>query len=172
MADLMTSIEAGLRHWFPAFTQGKSIAYGIGLLVSGLYGFFLSRRRISDGAQLTLIAVASLFAVKHLMYDYIFLIVPLCYAFSERGKSIRNIAVPIIGIFWFMDKLFPLLPMNSPPDTTQWLTSTAACFMLGTLLAYLTWSILRSERVYFARIGRKESAPPASALIRPQMTSV
>jgi hypothetical protein len=156
MADLMTAIEATFNHLFPAFTRGQTLAYVIGLVAAGLYGYFLSRRRITNAAQLTLIAVASLFTVKHLMYDYIFLVIPLCYAVSERGRALRNIAVPLIFVFWFMDKLFPLLPMNATPTTAQWLTSIAGCIMLGTLLTYLTWSILRIERAFFASRTRAE----------------
>ena len=156
MADLMTAIEATFAHLLPHFTRGKTLAYIIGLIASGCYGYFLSRRRITNAAQLTLIAVASLFTVKHLMYDYIFLVIPLCYALSERGRALRNIAVPLIFVFWFMDKLFPLLPLNATPTTAQWLTSVAGCIMLGTLLTYLTWSILRIERAFFASRTRAE----------------
>jgi hypothetical protein len=163
MADLMTSMEAVLAHWLPAFTAGRTLAYCTGLLASGIYGFYLSRRKLSEGAQLTLVAVASLFTVKHLMYDYIFLVVPLCYAASERGKTIRNIAVPLIGVFWFMDKLFPLLPMNAPASTGQVLTSIAGSCMLGTLLTYLTWSIVRIERAYSGRQLRATATQPAPA---------
>jgi hypothetical protein len=149
MADLMTTIEAALSHWLPAFTAGKALAYGIGLLLSGIYGYYISRKRLTDGALLTLVAVASLFTIKHLMYDYIFLIIPLCYAISKRGKPIRAIVLPIIAIFWFMDRLFPTLPLNAPPSALQLLTTAIACCLLGSFLIYLTWSILRVERAYF-----------------------
>jgi Glycosyltransferase family 87 len=166
MADLMTAIEATFAHLVPSFTHGKTLAYIVGLAASGCYGYFLSRRRITNAAQLTLIAVASIFTVKHLMYDYVFLVIPLCYALSERGRALRNIAVPLIFVFWFMDKLFPLLPMNAAPSTAQWLTSIAGCIMLGTLLTYLTWSILRIERAFFASRTRaeKKAAIHAEAL--------
>jgi hypothetical protein len=175
MADLMTFVEATFAHWHPSFTPGKTIAYGIGLLASGLYGYYLSHRRITNAAQLTLIAVASLFTVKHLMYDYIFLVVPLCYAVSSRGKALRTIAIPLIGVFWFMDKLFPLLPMNATPTTAQWLTSAAACCMLGTLLTYLTWSILGIERAYFASRSHLETQVPihpSALLVTPGYAAV
>jgi hypothetical protein len=149
MADLMTTVEAMMIHLLPGFAADKALAYAIGLLLSGLYGFYLSRRRLTDGALLTLVAVASLFSIKHLMYDYIFLVVPLCYVASELGKTLRPVALPIIGIFWFMDNFFPPLPLNGPATDRQLLAAAIGCCLLGGLLTYLTWSIVRLERTYF-----------------------
>jgi hypothetical protein len=146
-ADLVTSIEAALARWLPAFRSGQTLAYAAGLMASGAYGLFLSRRRISNGGYLTLISIASLFTIKHAAHDYVFLLLPLCYVFSERGKSTRAIAVPIVGVFWFMDGLFAPLPSSLTRTADQWITSAAASCMLATLLVYLTWSILRTEVV-------------------------
>jgi Glycosyltransferase family 87 len=148
MADLTTAIEATAARCLPTFSAAKTLAYGVGLLLSGIYGFYLSRRRLTDGALLTLIAVAALFTVKHFMNNYIFLVVPLSYAASERGRPIRLIALPLIGLFWFMVELFPELPLNAGSGNMQLLSAVAASCLLGAFLTYLTWSIIKIERTY------------------------
>jgi hypothetical protein len=168
MADLMTAIEAMLIHLLPGFGADKALAYAIGLLLSGLYGFYLSRRRLTDGALLTLVAVASLFTIKHLMYDYIFLVIPLCYVASELGKTLRPVVLPIIGIFWFMDRFFPPLPLNGPATDRELLAAVLGCCLLGGLFTYLTWSIVRLERTYFhvQRLLRPASHGLDASLVR------
>jgi hypothetical protein len=151
IADLVTTIEAALARWLPAFRSGQTLAYAAGLMASGAYGLFLSRRRVSNAAYLTLISIASLFTIKHPGHDYVFLLLPLCYAFSERGKSMRAIAVPIVAVFWFMDGLFAPLPSSLTRTADQWITNAAASCVLATLLAYLTWSILRTEVVPYVK---------------------
>lgn len=147
MADLVTTIELALAGLFPAFTSGPAVAWIAGLFAAGAFGFFLSRRQVSPGGYLVLVAVAGLFTAKHLMVDYTFLLVPLCYAMSVRGKPVRLVALPIIGACWYMDKIFESSRLAGAPALTQGLTSAAACCMLGSLLVFLTWSVLRTECV-------------------------
>ena len=155
-ANLVTGLEAALARWLPNFKSGQTIAYGAGLLASGAYGLFLSRRRLSNGAYLTLISTASLFAISHPAHDYVFLLVPLGYAFSQQNKLTRWIALPIVGAFWFMEGLFPPLSADAAPTTGQWMATASACCLLATLLVYLTWSILRAERVHYVERAEKD----------------
>jgi len=145
-ADMVTLLRLTLARCLPSFGSSQAAACAAGLIASGAYGLFVSRRRLSNRAYLTLISVASLFMTRHSAHDYIFLLVPLVYAFSESGKSVRSVVAPIVAVFWFMDGLFPPLAAGIAPTTGQLMTAASACCLLATLLFYITWSMLRTER--------------------------
>ncbi len=167
MADLTSCIGAALSIWLPSLRSGSMVAQLAGLLLAGVYGSYLNRHRLTIGAQLTLVALASLFTTQHQAYDFVFLIVPLCYAASKRGAAVRYIAVPAIAAFWFLEKLFPQLPPETAPTLSQWTSLAAATCLLGTLLVYLTSAIIRIERNYDRRT-KKRGAPDRRSSLRTQ----
>ena len=151
MADLTSCITAALASWLPGMSFTGVFAHGFGLMVAGIYGYYLNQFRLTVGAQLTLVAVASLFTTPHPMYDYVFLVIPLCYAASKRGAALRYVAVPMIGGFWFMPELFAQLPTDASRKTFPFFALAAATCLLGVLVTYLTWAMIRIESTYDRR---------------------
>ena len=112
-ADLMTLAEQTLKSHM-ALIRARQVAYGLGLFGSAAYALLLSRFRLSRAAEFTLISIASLFFVKHLVYDYVFLAVLLCFALSQKSLKIK---LPLIGgvlTFWFVLPIFERRWQNDP----------------------------------------------------------
>ena len=104
-ADLMTLIEQTLKSYVAPMRALKT-AYALGLLGSALYAFLLSRFRLSRAVEFTLISVASLFFVKHLTYDYVFLIVLLCFALKQAIPKNKIALIGGVLTFWFVLPIF------------------------------------------------------------------
>jgi len=51
------------------------------------------------------ISVGSLLLINHLIYDYIFLIAPLAYAFQKMRGPMRWAIFGIVGFFWYVETL-------------------------------------------------------------------
>jgi prolipoprotein diacylglyceryltransferase len=121
-----------------------NLSYALALGCSIVYAIFLSRFRLSRGAELTLVSLASLLFFKHLIYDYVFLVIPLSYALSGRQHSARRKRPIILGIlvFWFLAALLA----RSVGDFTVNLARMAInVFLLAALLAYTTYIIIQEE---------------------------
>jgi hypothetical protein len=137
-ADLMTLAEHTLKfHIGPS--HARQFAYALGLFGSAAYALLLSRFRLSRAEEFTLISVASLFFVKHLVYDYVFLVVLLCFALTQKRLKIK---VPLVGgvlIFWF---IFPLFERRWQNDLNVHLGQLATnCCLLAGLLAFTTFVV-------------------------------
>ena len=141
LADIMTFSEYSLRPHL-GFEHAKSISYALGIAGSVAYAFLISRYRTSRAVELTMVGVGSLLFFKHLVYDYVFLAIPLCYAISLRRVHSK---VPIIAgvlIFWFLAAFLN----RAANDLEVHLGALAFNFLLlASLLGYTTWIALRPE---------------------------
>jgi hypothetical protein len=104
-ADLMTLIEQTLKSYVAPMRALKT-AYALGLLGSAFYAFLLSRFRLSRAVEFTLISIASLFFVKHLTYDYVFLVVLLCFALKQTTPKSKMVLIGGVLAFWFVLPIF------------------------------------------------------------------
>ncbi len=138
-ADLMTLIEQTLKSHVP---HARQLAYAIGLFGSAAYALLLSRFRLSRSAEFTLISIASLFFVKHLVYDYIFLVVLLCFALTQESRKTKQILLGGVLTFWF---LLPLLDRTSLHDTNIYLAIN--CCLLALLLIFTTYLVTKASGV-------------------------
>jgi len=130
-ADLMTLAEQALKYHI-ALTRARQVAYALGLSGSAAYALLLSRFRLSRSEELTLISIASLFFVKHLIYDYVFLVVLLCFAVTQKNLRIK---LPLVGgvlIFWF---LLPIWEKKAQYNETHLGQLALNCALLGRLCA-------------------------------------
>jgi len=142
-ADLMTLAEHSLKSHV-ALASARQFAYGLGLIGSIAYAFLLSRFRLSRSAEFTLISVASLFFVKHLVYDYVFLVVVLCFALTQKNLKTKGILIGAVLAFWFF---LPLLDRSSMSNASVYLARLAVnCCLLALLLAFTTYLITKSAR--------------------------
>lgn len=135
-ADLMTLLEQTLKSHV---SHARQLAYAIGLFGSAAYALLLSRFRLSRSAEFTLISIASLFFVKHLVYDYIFLVVLLCFALTQESRKIKGILLGGVLTFWF---LLPLLDRSSLHDTNTYLAIN--CCLLALLLIFTTYLVTKA----------------------------
>ena len=142
VADVMTLAEFGLRGAFGT-EHARSAAYALGLLCCAGYAAWLSRYRLSRRGELTLLSLASLVFLKHLIYDYVLLAVPLAYALTL--KSVRARAPVFSGIFLFW-ALAGLLN-GAANDTVVHLGRLALnVLLMASFVGYTTYLVLRHER--------------------------
>ena len=120
-------------------TPGGDSTQAVGLFGSAAYALLLSRFRLSRSAEFTLISIASLFFVKHLVYDYIFLVVLLCFALTQESRKIKGILLGGVLTFWF---LLPLLDRSSLHDTNTYLAIN--CCLLALLLVFTTYLVTKA----------------------------
>jgi Glycosyltransferase family 87 len=139
--DLMTLTEQALKSHI-AGIHARQCAYALGLFGSAVYAFLLSRFRLSRSAEFTLISIASLFFVQHLVYDYVFLVVPLCYALTQKSLKIKVSLIGGVLIFWF---LLTFLGKRLQSDRYVHVWQLAInCFLLAVLLAFTTRHVIRA----------------------------
>ena len=149
LADVMTYAEYLFR-LHVALARAISCSYFISLAGTVAYAIFLSRYRISRGAELTLVSLASLLLFKHLIYDYVFLLIPLAYALSGKNPEKKRPIIGVVLIFWFLTALLG----RSVGDYTVNLAGMAInVLLLAALLAYTTYTVIRDE-------GQKSVAGP------------
>jgi hypothetical protein len=87
----------------------SSFNYPFVLVAALLYALRLAlKQKLVPGAELACVTVASLLLLKHLIYDYVLLVIPLAYAVwgnTLKGWA-RWIIVFIIGYVWFGSPLY------------------------------------------------------------------
>jgi hypothetical protein len=157
MADLMTCTEYGLKGFGLRASQAGLASYVVALAAAIGFSFTLRRRSLYPAAEFTLIAVASLFTFKHLIYDYIFLLVPLSYAASQQGRALRKPVSAAVGFFWFLIALVPRLRYQIVPTALEAAGFLLAFIVLGGLLLSLTRFILHSEDAASVRARYSET---------------
>ena len=164
MADLMTITEYGLQRTGVTVSFASVASYVVALIGAIAFSFVLRHKRMSAGAQFVLVAVASLFTFKHLIYDYVFLLVPLCYAASTKGRPLLKPVAMAIGFFWFAIASVPRLRYHAVPTTLEWMGFVLTFAALAALLLCLTRQIPRIEESML-RESTEEESDPAPAII-------
>ena len=102
-ADIMTLNER-IERWLPSVFN-----YPIVLAAAFLYALRLALKRgLTPGAELACVTVASLLLLKHLIYDYVLLVIPLAYAAwgNELKAWARWTVIVITGYVWFGSALY------------------------------------------------------------------
>ena len=140
LADSMTLSESVLRTRI-SHVAAQHITYAAALIASAAFALLLSRFRLSSAAEFTLLCVASLFLFKHLVYDYVFLLVPLCFVVSSAGRRLRLPVCCAVFLFWFL--AFLLNRSSTDRGVVHLPILFADNVLLAALLAVLTIGILR-----------------------------
>jgi hypothetical protein len=87
-ADVMTMLQLALVHTSLA---GKSfqLTSVAGLLLAGIAGIWIAVRRLETRRETALVALFTLLCFKHLIYDYVFLAIPMAawLCFHERANT-------------------------------------------------------------------------------------
>ncbi len=143
LGDLMTLIDRLLQRHLaqPPITP---LSYAIALVCSIGYGFRLARRQLPPDAELALLSLASLLIFKHLIYDYVFLILPLALVVKRSSRAGKGLTVVAVFMFWYGWHMVGLAarPMQPLP------IHIVNVLILGMTLLLLDMSAAgRSERV-------------------------
>ena len=141
LADSMTLTETVLRAYL-SHASAQHLTYTVALLLSAAYALLLSRFRLSAPAEFTLLSLISLFLFKHLVYDYVFLLVPLCFAVSTAGRRLRAPIAVAVLLFWFF--AFLLKRSSTPSGVIHLPMLFADNLLLAALLLIVTAIILRN----------------------------
>jgi hypothetical protein len=107
-ADIMTLIEQ-----YSAGRAATLLAYALGLVLAVGYGAFVHHRGLSPRAAMAGLAAATLVCVKHVEYDLLFLILPLAFFLTRRGRN-SAVALAIMGYLFYVDRWIPVQKMLTP----------------------------------------------------------
>lgn len=147
-ADLMTVMESST----PGVSAVKTTAYIFGIVASAGYAFFLNRYRLTRATELTLVSLASLLFVTHLIYDYVFLLPVLCFALIQPNRKHKAALAGAVAMFWFV-----LPKINHTMQADLDLTPTqliANCSLLTGLMVYTTYlGLATAESAAHVTIG-------------------
>lgn len=121
------------------------------LLLAG--GAPLLARRLDEQRFWCFTAVASLSFVTHLLYDYVFLLLPLAYAFTPAARQQRWAIAGCVSFSWFLFR--GLVAFDLPP-------------MAGTLLGLLVNLLLPALLLRPSPASLASAIPPASGLAMPR----
>jgi hypothetical protein len=125
--DIMTLISIA--------TGGNSILiFAIPAACAIGYAFMLSRQRDRTSAELLACSsVATLLFVKHLIYDYVFLVVPVAYAIRHLPLASRSIVCGVAAFFWYIESIVGLSPMTQDSVPLQVASALLLVSVLGVL---------------------------------------
>jgi hypothetical protein len=170
VADLMTFTEYGLQRIGVTASLASAASYAVAFAGTLAFCFALRHKTMSAGAQFTLIAVGSLFTFKHLLYDYVFLLVPFCYAASTKGRPLLKPVAMAIGFFWFAIALVPRLRYHAEPTTLEWSSFVLTFAALAAFLLCLTRRIQRIGGALVHPSTASATQPSPTAITRPAAT--
>jgi Glycosyltransferase family 87 len=125
--DIMTLISIA--------TGGNSILiFAIPAACAIGYAFMLSRQRDRTSAELLACSsVATLLFFKHLIYDYVFLVVPVAYAVRHLPLASRSIVCGVVAFFWYIESIVGLSPMTQDSVPLQVASALLLVSVLGVL---------------------------------------
>jgi hypothetical protein len=101
-ADLMTLSELMLRGAGASAQLFSLVPTVAGFGVALLGALLIARQKdLNEAAQFALVLILTLFCFKHLIYDFVVLIVPLAQVLITRSSKARMIVLLCIAYFWF-----------------------------------------------------------------------
>ena len=143
VADLMTLSEFGLRSWMGS-SKANTLSYVIALAGGAACGAWISRLRLATRAEFCLLSLASLLFFKHLIYDYVFLVIPLCYGVSlRRSHGIKWPLFAAVFLFWYCGRL---LDDTTAGSNVQLGALVLNCSLLTMLFVYAAGVAINAQR--------------------------
>lgn len=89
--DVMTPLEIGLRHAGFAPNLAYLIPTLVGLSSAVIFAFFIARaKNLDEKIQFAVIIALTLFCFKHVVYDFIVLLVPVAAALNAKKSTART----------------------------------------------------------------------------------
>ena len=101
--DMMTPIEIWLRSLGLAPSLTFSIPAALGLLAAAISAIWISRnKRMDDRLQFAVALVLTMICVKHVIYDFVVLVVPVAAAAMAPRSRARAVVFLCAFHFWFL----------------------------------------------------------------------
>jgi hypothetical protein len=100
-ADIMTTAELLLRyaHASPGLVYLLPTLLGLGLAIAAAIA--INRSNLSGETEFALVTVFTLLCFKHVLYDYVVLLVPLAFLLAAPRSKARLCGFLAIAYFWF-----------------------------------------------------------------------
>lgn len=110
--DIMTPLEIALRNGGFAPGPTYTIPALFGLLVAVGVAFWIGRsKRLDERMQFAVAIVMTLFCFKHVLYDFVVLVVPVAAAVMAPKSRARTVVLLCTVHFWFLttvvNRIFP-----------------------------------------------------------------
>jgi hypothetical protein len=110
--DIMTPLEIFLRNHGVAAAQTYTIPALFGLIVAMGVAVWIGRnKRLDERMQLAVVLVMTLFCFKHVLYDFVVLMVPVAAALMAPKSRARALVLVCMVHFWFIttivNRFFP-----------------------------------------------------------------
>jgi hypothetical protein len=93
--------------------------------------------------------VATLLFFKHLIYDYVFLIIPVAYAVRHLPPASRSIICGVVAFLWYIESIVGLSPMTQDSVPLQIISA----LMLICVLGVMEIEMRRSPAALAASVG-------------------
>jgi hypothetical protein len=140
MGDLMSIIHTLFDTVLSVPAIGR-LTYAVALLASAGFAFVLSRQgELSPQRAAAALAVASLMFFTHLVYDFVFLIIPLAACLAGPIRRANIFILSAIGFIWYGVKLLPMVPPSVAVlagfEITVFLLLSGILVMLGRIHPY------------------------------------
>jgi hypothetical protein len=140
MADLMSIIHTLFDTVLSVSAVGQ-LTYAVALLASAGFAFILSRQgELSPQRAAAALALTSLMFFTHLVYDFVFLIIPLAACLAGPIRRVNIFILSAIGFIWYGVKLLPMLPSSVAVlagfEITVFLLLSGILVMLQRILPY------------------------------------
>lgn len=124
--------------------NSKLIPVSISIFIL-LISYISIRKETDTLSSLSTLSLAAMVIVFHGYYDFVILILPLAFALSERGRSLRSKLYLIVVIsIWFIDKIIYVINTHESLESLVFITSyyfgLKVLFLYGTLCT--DWIIL------------------------------
>jgi hypothetical protein len=102
-ADIMTPLESLLRKLGVAPNLVFSIPAMLGLLAAAVFAIWIGRsKRMDDKLQFAVALILTLICLKHVIYDFVVLVVPVAAAVMAPRSRARTIVLLCAFHFWFL----------------------------------------------------------------------
>jgi hypothetical protein len=116
--DVMTAIEMILHSHGYSLQRCNQISTAVGMSAAMISAFAIARAKgIAERAQFAMILLLTLFCFKHLLYDYVVLLVPAALLMRAAKSMARTLALLGILYFWFFTTILNRLEQDIHPLT-------------------------------------------------------
>lgn len=114
-ADVMTALEIPLRSASLPTAQVFMITAVSGLALAFMAAIWICRKHRGDAKlQLALALVVTLLCTKHVIYDFVVLLVPAAVAIASRKSRARTVVLLCTAHFWFVSSVVSRIFGNGP----------------------------------------------------------
>jgi hypothetical protein len=142
MGDLMRLVHVALRH-FLSGSIANNLGYVVALIASAGYALFLaSQDQPTRQREAGALAIASLLFFPHLVYDFVFLIVPIASCLAGPLNRTKAVVLSGCSVILYGYRVLPILGFVTAGSS---ISIVIFFVLLGTLVAFGRKEIVNSH---------------------------